>query len=74
MTDIRERRADEEPMGIVISRGSRAESPPRFAAYVWSQVGENVPAVANRAPHNDASFDEIVERPASNGGAFFFDG
>ena len=43
MTDVRERRADEEPMGIVISRGSRAESPPRFAAYVWCQVGENSP-------------------------------
>jgi hypothetical protein len=40
MTDIRERLADEEPIGIVISRGSRAESIPRFAAYVWSQVGE----------------------------------
>jgi hypothetical protein len=40
MTDVRERRLDEEPIGIVISRGSRAESTPRFAAYVWSQVGE----------------------------------
>jgi len=44
MTDVRERRADEEPMGIVISRGSRTESPPRFAAYVWCQVGDNLPA------------------------------
>jgi hypothetical protein len=44
MSDIRERRTDEEPIGIVISRGSRAESIPRFAAYVWSQAGEIAPA------------------------------
>ena len=25
----------QEPMGIVISRGSRAEEVPRFTAYVW---------------------------------------
>jgi len=43
MTDIRQTSADEEPMGIVISRGSRAESSPRFAAYVWSQVGDTTP-------------------------------
>ena len=49
MTDVRERRADEEPMGIVISRGSRAEIPPRFAAYVWCQVGETSPASEPRA-------------------------
>jgi hypothetical protein len=29
-----------EPMGIVISRGSRAEDVPRFAAYVWGPVPE----------------------------------
>ncbi len=49
MTDVRERRNDEEPMGIVISRGSRAESPPQFVAYVWSQVGENTPTSEPRA-------------------------
>ncbi|MBM4194008.1 MAG: hypothetical protein FJ202_06455 [Gemmatimonadetes bacterium] len=27
-----------EPMGIVISRGDRAEPMPRFAAYVWGPV------------------------------------
>ena len=48
MTDVRERRTDEEPMGIVISRGSRAESPPRFVAYVWSQVAENTPTIEPR--------------------------
>ena len=45
MTDIRERRIDDEPIGIVISRGSRAESIPRFAAYVWSQAGDVTPTV-----------------------------
>jgi hypothetical protein len=49
MTEVRERRPEEEPMGIVISRGSRAESPPRFAAYVWSQAGENTPTSEPRA-------------------------
>jgi hypothetical protein len=29
-----------EPMGIVISRGSRGEDAPRFAAYVWGPVPE----------------------------------
>jgi hypothetical protein len=46
MTDIRENRPNEEPMGIVISRGSRAESTPRFAAYVWSQAGDATPTVS----------------------------
>jgi hypothetical protein len=40
MTDRRQAVADEEPMGIVISRGSRAEDVPRFSAYVWSQGPE----------------------------------
>jgi hypothetical protein len=30
--------ATDEPMGIVISQGSRAEDPPRFSAYVWGPV------------------------------------
>ena len=29
---------DDEPLGIIISRGSRAEEVPRFAAYVWGPV------------------------------------
>jgi hypothetical protein len=45
MTDVRQTGIDEEPMGIVISRGSRAESTPRFTAYVWSQVGEAAPTI-----------------------------
>ena len=37
------RSSEQEPMGIVISRGSRAESTPRFWAYVWGPAPE--PAV-----------------------------
>ncbi len=31
---------DNEPIGIVISRGSQVEEPPRFWAYVWGQFEE----------------------------------
>ncbi|HLV26996.1 MAG TPA: hypothetical protein VKZ41_11865 [Gemmatimonadales bacterium] len=31
---------NDEPVGIVISRGSREEAIPRFAAYVWSDSDE----------------------------------
>jgi hypothetical protein len=31
-------------MGIIISRGSREEAPPRFAAYVWGPAPDNVAA------------------------------
>lgn len=31
---------EDEPMGIVISRGSRDEATPRFSAYVWGPVPE----------------------------------
>ena len=41
MTQIRRMKIEEEPMGIVISRGSRAEASPRFRAYVWSEEPEN---------------------------------
>lgn len=30
-----------EALGIVISRGSRAEAEPRFSAYVWSAAPES---------------------------------
>ena len=32
----------DEPQGIVISRGSRTEAPPMFAAYVWGPAPEGV--------------------------------
>ncbi len=31
---------EEEPVGIVISRGSRAEQTPRLVAYVWGPAPE----------------------------------
>jgi len=32
---------EQEPVGIVISRGSRDEATPRFSAYVWGPVPED---------------------------------
>ena len=32
--------AEMEPLGIVISQGSRVEETPRFAAYVWGPAPE----------------------------------
>jgi hypothetical protein len=29
---------EQEPLGIIISRGSRAEETPRFSAYIWGPV------------------------------------
>jgi len=40
MTESRQGVLEEEPIGIVISRGSRAEVAPRVWAYVWGQVPE----------------------------------
>ncbi len=31
---------EQEPVGIVISRGSRAEQTPRLTAYVWGPAPE----------------------------------
>lgn len=36
--------SETEPMGIVISRGSRAESAPRFSAYIWGQEAPEIEA------------------------------
>ena len=47
MTDVRQGVYEEEPMGIVISRGSRTELPPRVWAYVWGQAPE---AASEAAP------------------------
>jgi hypothetical protein len=35
MEQIRQIEVEDEPVGIVISRGSRREETPRFSAYVW---------------------------------------
>ncbi len=32
----------QEPMGIVISRGSRVEVAPKFLAYVWAPAPDDV--------------------------------
>ena len=37
-----EKDIDQEPVGIVISRGTRAEATPRLSAYVWGQFEEPV--------------------------------
>ena len=41
--------AAQEPLGIVISRGSRAEQAPRFLAYVWGPAPETDADVPARA-------------------------
>jgi hypothetical protein len=33
---------EQEPVGIIISRGTRDEATPRFSAYVWGPVPEDV--------------------------------
>ena len=43
MTKLRPQDTDQEPVGIVISRGSRAEATPRFLAYVWGQYEPTAP-------------------------------
>lgn len=40
MEHIRPEIQEQEPLGIVISRGSRAEAAPRFSAYVWCDAPE----------------------------------
>ena len=40
MSDIRQTIIEQEPLGIIISRGSRAEAAPRFWAYVWGPAPE----------------------------------
>jgi hypothetical protein len=42
-------RAAEEPLGIVISRGSREEPPPTFSVYVWGPAPEPEPATDSKA-------------------------
>jgi hypothetical protein len=44
MTKNQHLETEQEPVGIVISRGSRAEQVPRFTAYVWGPAPESEPA------------------------------
>jgi hypothetical protein len=50
MTETRVTVPDEEPIGIVISRGRRSESTPRFTAYVWGVADDDEPAPAEDPP------------------------
>ena len=49
MTKTKRVRAAEEPLGIVISRGSREEPPPTFSVYVWGPAPEPEPATDSKA-------------------------
>jgi hypothetical protein len=40
MAKIRPAEIEQEPVGIVISRGSRAEQTPRLTEYVWGPAPE----------------------------------
>jgi hypothetical protein len=45
MKEIRQPSVAEEPVGIVISRGTRDDVSPRVLAYIWGQVpAEDEPA------------------------------
>lgn len=46
MDRIVQARTEEEPIGIVISSGSRAEAQPRFWAYEWWPGPEETPEAA----------------------------
>lgn len=49
MAKAKRNRAAEEPLGIVISRGSRDEVPPAFRVYVWGPAPEPEPAADPKA-------------------------
>ena len=44
MPKIRQVEVEQEPVGIVISQGSRAEQTPRLVAYVWGPAPEAEPS------------------------------
>jgi hypothetical protein len=41
MSEVRQQADQEEPIGIVISRGTRDEAAPRFWAYLYSTAPES---------------------------------
>jgi hypothetical protein len=49
MAVSKRKRAVEEPVGIVISRGSREETPPAFSVYVWGPAPEPEPSADSKA-------------------------
>jgi len=46
MAKVRTTEVEQEPVGIVISRGSRAEQTPQFTAYEWAPAPETEPSGA----------------------------
>ena len=42
MKKVREITESDEPIGIIISRGDRKETPPIFSAYIWGPAPEPV--------------------------------
>jgi hypothetical protein len=49
MAESKRKRVNDEPLGIVISRGSREEPPPAFSAYVWGPAPEPEPRSDSKA-------------------------
>jgi hypothetical protein len=48
MKKIKEVLEHDEPIGIIISRGDRAEQKPVFAAYIWGPAPEPVTEPATK--------------------------
>ena len=44
MAKSRKVEIEQEPVGIIISRGSRAEQTPKFIEYVWGPAPEGEPS------------------------------
>jgi hypothetical protein len=49
MANNRRDSAETEPVGIVISRGTRGDAEPKFSAYVWGPAPETVNEGASKA-------------------------
>ncbi len=53
MDRITQADVNDEPIGIIISSGSRAEASPRLSAYVWGPVPEE-PELVTSGSHRAA--------------------
>ena len=49
MEQTRRGTVEAEPVGIIISRGSRSEPAPKFSAYVWGPVPEEAGEETSKA-------------------------
>jgi hypothetical protein len=49
MKEMRQRPPIDEPVGIIISRGSREEVSPRVSAYIWGPVPADDESAARAA-------------------------